>query len=164
MANGYDRQEAARAALNAESAEKSAMGSLQVEPWEKVPDAFPPLEPAAVPPEAQGAQDQMKTMGEAQELKPSDVEADYVPQPGITPEPEEDDIERQYFRRNMQPFADTALSQMSTDELMQGRGRLALTMAAAGSGTDPIDATQEKANNALLERIDQELRMRGRAF
>ena len=133
MANGHDRQEAARAALNAESAEKGAMGSLRGKP---APQA----------------------------LKPSDVEADYVVQPGITPEPKEDDIERQYFRRNLQPFADTGLSQMSTDELMEGRGRLTLTMAAAGSGTDPIDATQEKANNALLERIDQELRMRGRAF
>jgi hypothetical protein len=143
MANGYDRQEAARAALNAESAEQGAMADALRPDW---------------------AEDRKEVSGPPQELKPSDVEADYVPQPGITPEPEEDDIERQYFRRNMQPFADTALSQMSTDELMQGRGRLALTMAAAGSGTDPIDATQEKANNALLERIDQELRMRGRAF
>ena len=142
MANGHDRQEAARAALNAESAEKGAMADALRPDWV----------------------DDRMTYKKESTLKPSDFEADYVVQPGITPEPKEDDVERQYFRRNLRPFADTGLSQMSTDELMEGRGRLTLTMAAAGSGTDPIDATQEKANNALLERIDQELRMRGRAF
>ena len=152
MANGKERQEAARAALKVDAAEKKAKGALP-----PVPAA--PLKPSPYNYSPIGIPDEMRAADEG-DTGGQPPEADYAPQPGITPGP---DPESDYFNRS-RPFSDTGLSNMSTEQLLGGRGRLALTMAAAGSGIDPIDATQEKANKALLDRIDHELSLRGQAF